>query len=102
MSKTGKRTRELDFEVAIEACLVGEGGYTKADRGRFDARLGLDAQTLVAFLQESQAETWRKLASSYGASVEQRVVERIASECDARGLLDVLLAAPHWPLVTAN
>ena len=90
MSKRGKSTSELDFEEAIEAWLLEHAGYTKADSSLFDAALGLDPHTLLAFLKDSQAESWQKLAASYGTSVDARVVLRIASECDARGLLDVV------------
>jgi type I restriction enzyme R subunit len=90
MGKRAKPTSELDFEEAIEAWLVDHGGYTKADSRLFDAALGLYPQTLLAFLKESQPKTWQRLAVSYGASVEEQVIRRIASECDARGLLDVL------------
>lgn len=71
MSKTGKRIRELDFEVAIEAWLVNEGGYVKADRSLFDAKLGLDTQTLVAFLKASQAQTWRIIQRFIHLQVEE-------------------------------
>lgn len=80
----------MGFEQAIEAWLVAHGGYIKADNSLFDAPLGLSPQTLLTFLKESQPKTWQRLAASYGASVEERVIGRIASECDARGLLDVL------------
>lgn len=85
-----KPTTERDFEEAIEAYLLDHAGYTKAPNSQFDTALGLDPHTLVAFLRETQADTWDKLAASYGANAEAQIVKRIASECDARGLLDVI------------
>lgn len=90
MGKTGKPTSELDFEEAIEAYLLEHAGYTKAPNTQFEAALGLDPHTLLAFLKATQPDTWDKLAASYGPSVDTQVVKRIASECDARGLLDVV------------
>ncbi len=83
-------TTELAFEAAIEAWLVNHAGYDVADNSQFDAALALDSQTLLAFIQQTQPETWQKLAASYGDNVETSVVQRIAAECDRRGLLDVV------------
>ena len=81
---------EKDFEMAIEAWLVDQAGYEKADHHQFDAALALDSTTLLAFIKQTQPETWDRLAASYGATVETSVVKRIAAECDSRGLLDVV------------
>ena len=83
-------TTEQDFEAAIEAYLVVHAGYEKADNSQFDAALALDSQTLLAFIKQTQPETWDKLTASYGGNVEKSVVQRIAAECDSRGLLDVV------------
>ncbi len=81
---------ELAFEEAIESWLVEQAGYEKADNHQFDAKLALDTDTLLAFIKQTQPETWDKLAASYGGNVETSVVKRIAAECDSRGLLDVV------------
>ena len=90
MSNTGKPTTEKNFEEAIESWLLNHSGYTKAQNSQFDAELGLDTTTLLEFIKDTQEETWKKLAASYGKSVEESVVNRIAKECDSRGLLDVV------------
>ena len=87
---TAKPTLERDFEAAIEAWLVERAGYVKADSGQFDAALGLDKHTLLAFLKATQADALDALKVAYGSAVEDAVVKRIAAECDARGLLDVV------------
>jgi len=81
---------ELAFEAAIEAWLVDHAGYEKADNQQFDAALALDTDTLLAFIKQTQPDTWDKLSASYGDNVETSVVKRIAAECDSRGLLDVV------------
>ncbi|MET0119259.1 MAG: DEAD/DEAH box helicase family protein [Sedimenticola sp.] len=90
MSLTGKATSELDFEAAIEAWLIDHAGYEKANNNQFDAALALDSETLLTFIKQTQPETWDKLSASYGGNVEKAVVNRIATECDSRGLLDVV------------
>ena len=87
---TSKPTSEKDFEDAIEAWLVDRAGYAKADNRQFDPALGLDKHTLLAFLNETQSDTMDALKRSYGSAVEAAVVKRIVSECDKRGLLDVV------------
>ena len=89
MSDTGKRT-EKDFEVAIESWLLEQAGYCGASNLQFDAVLGLDPTTLLAFVKDTQSDTWNKLMATYGATVDESVAGRIASECDKRGLLDVI------------
>ncbi len=85
-----KPTSERDFEEAIEAHLLDHAGYSKADNSQFDAALGLDPITLRHFLKTTQPKIWDKLAASYGNSIDDKVVERIAKQCDERGLLDVV------------
>jgi type I restriction enzyme R subunit len=85
-----KPTTERDFEEAIEAYLLDHAGYAKAPSSQFDTALGLDPHTLLAFLKTTQPDAWDKLAASYGPGVDTQVVKRIASECDTRGLLDVV------------
>jgi len=90
VSDTSKITSERAFESAIEAWLLEHSGYTKAPNDQFDAELGLDKTTLFEFIKETQEGAWKNLTASYGKSVEDSVVKRIASECDKRGLLDVV------------
>jgi len=53
MSNTGKATTEKNFEEAIESWLLSHSGYTKADNKQFDAELGLDKTTLLAFIKDT-------------------------------------------------
>lgn len=86
-----KTTTEIDFEVAIEAWLLDHAGYEKVDSKQFDSELALDQTTLLAFIKDTQEDAYDKLTASHGASiVDISVVKRVASECDSRGLLDVV------------
>ena len=87
---TGKATSEKAFEDAIEAHLAAHAGYTKANNHQFDPELALDKHTLLAFLKETQPDALDALKVSYGSNLEDAVVKRIATECDRRGLLDVV------------
>ncbi|MCK5521473.1 MAG: type I restriction endonuclease subunit R, partial [Candidatus Marinimicrobia bacterium] len=84
------QTTERHFEEAIEAWLLDHAGYTKAENTQFDAALALDKNTLLAFIKETQLDRYDALKTSYGATVDEQLIKRIASECDSRGLLDVL------------
>lgn len=90
MAATGKTTSELDFEEAIEAYLVGKAGYDIVPNTQFEAELALDAITLLDFIKTTQEDTYNALKASYGAQSDIALVKRIASECDQRGLLDVI------------
>jgi type I restriction enzyme, R subunit len=86
-----KATKEEDFEIAIESWLIDHAGYTKVDSSQFDPELALDHATLLSFIKDTQECTYSKLAASYGKDqADAMVVKRIASECDSRGLLDVV------------
>ncbi len=86
-----KPTKERHFEIAIEAWLLEHAGYHHAAPSQFDPALALDQTTLLAFLKESQPDTYNTLAKGYGPDrVDSAIIRRIAAECDARGLLDVL------------
>ena len=86
-----KPTTESDFETAIESWLIGKAGYTKAEASQFDAELAIDQATLLDFIKATQESSYLALCSIYGASVvDAKVAKRIASECDSRGLLDVI------------
>ncbi len=90
MPRTEKPTHEINFEDAIEACLLEHGGYTKGDSQQFNAELAFDTKTLLSFIKETQGQVYNKLTESYGTTIDTSLVKRIAGECDQRGMLDVL------------
>ena len=50
--------REVAFEDAIEATLIGTGGYTKGVAS-FDPEFGLFPEDVVAFIRASQPTKWQ-------------------------------------------
>jgi type I restriction enzyme R subunit len=86
------------FESAICDFLTADGGYlaVKNDKtapGDFDAATGLDIAELFAFIDATQPDQWANLVKRYGGKAEQAramFTERLASELDKRGVVDVL------------
>jgi type I restriction enzyme R subunit len=88
-----KAANELGFEQSIETHLLGNG-WLRVPAGGFDARLGLVPDELVAFLQASQPDEWAELVLRAGggneAKTAEKVVEYVAKQADARGVVRVL------------
>ncbi len=80
---------EQTFEEAIEAHLLANG-YLKGLKGDYDLALALDRAQVLAFVQDTQPKEWARLVAVHGATVEDKVIARLAKELDARGTLDVL------------
>ena len=100
---------ERAFEDAIEAALlrdllagVGErrewledqglppGGYRKRSHDDYDRALCFLPDDVLAFVLSTQPKQWQKLSQHHGADVKTRFLQRLASEIDRRGTLDVL------------
>ncbi len=100
---------ERTFEDAIEAALLrngvhgaGEdtawlddhgfppGGYRKRSPDDYNRALCLLPDDVLAFVLATQPEQWRRLSQHYGAEVEARFMQRLSSEIERRGALDVL------------
>tara|TARA_Y100000296_G_scaffold26795_1_gene31472 strand:+ start:4274 stop:7387 length:3114 start_codon:yes stop_codon:yes gene_type:complete len=85
-----RNTQEMHFEEAIESWLVEQAGYESASNQQFDAELAFDTTVLMAFIKDTQKPAYEALSASYGKQVDDMIVRRIASECDQRGILDVI------------
>lgn len=83
-------TQELHFEEAIENWLIEHAGYESVSNEQFNAEQAFDPTILVGFIKATQPTVYEALTSSYGKQVDDMVVRRIASECNQRGLLDVI------------
>ena len=100
---------ERAFEDAIEQALLrnaqtgaGEetewpddrgwppGGYRKRSHDDYDRTLYLLPDDVLNFVLATQPEQWRKLRQHHGADVKARFMQRLSSEIDRRGTLDVL------------
>jgi len=61
-------------------------------RGDFDPVRGLDTAELFAFIGATQADAWNELVKRYGGdadAAQARFADRLASELDRRGVVDV-------------
>lgn len=83
------KMNELAFEDAIEAHLLNNG-YAQDKPADFDRALALQPAQVLAFIERSQPEEWKRLSAIYGEGVREHVIHYIAQQLDRRGLLDVL------------
>ena len=87
---------EKAFEEHIAGALVERGGYRAVKVGNasgdFDAKRGLDAAELFAFIRATQPEEWESLSKLHGGEARARdaFANRLAQELDSRGAVDVL------------
>ncbi|WP_111782193.1 type I restriction endonuclease subunit R [Agrobacterium radiobacter] len=81
---------ESDFETAIEAGLVGAGGYAMRSPAAYDESLALFPGDVTGFLRDSQAARWAQLEALLGAKTEATVLDSLAKELDIKGTLHVL------------
>lgn len=91
---------EFAFESFICEWLTTEGGYDDCKVGNaqgsprdFDPERGLDTAELFAFLGATQADVWEELKKRLGGDpdvAQAKFADRVASEIDKRGTVDVL------------
>jgi type I restriction enzyme R subunit len=83
--------RERAFEDRVESELLTRG-WVRGQR-TFDAELGIDTGEMFRFVGATQDKSWEKLLGFYGSdrnAAQRQFAQRVASEIDARGALDVL------------
>lgn len=81
---------ESDFETAIEAGLVGAGGYATRSPAAYNESLALFPGDVTGFLRDSQAARWAQLEALLGAKTEATVLDSLAKELDIKGTLHLL------------
>ena len=83
--------KEIHFEVEI-AEYLGQHGWIYAEgvSAQYDRARALFPEDVIAWVQESQPEAWQALAKGHGLAADERLLERLRQEMDARGTLDVL------------
>ena len=83
--------KEIHFEMEI-AEYLGQHGWTYEDgvSAKYDRARALFPEDVIAWVQESQPEAWQALAKGLGPKADDRLLERVRQEMDARGTLDVL------------
>ncbi len=81
---------ENDFETAIEAGLIGSGGYAKRARTSYDEALALFPDDVTGFLKDSQPAKWGRLEALLGPKTEATVLDSLVKELEIKGTLHVL------------
>ena len=81
---------ERDFETAIEAGLIGTGGYEVRAPGDYDEALALFPEDVTGFLRDSQPIRWGQLEALLGPKTEATVLDSLAKELELKGTLHVL------------
>lgn len=83
-------TTENTFETAIVESLVQHGEYTQGNACDYSPELGMFTNDVIAFLQDTQPEAWKKITEVHAAETDNRIIQRLFKELDLRGSLDVL------------
>ena len=88
MSPGAHTERALEDRILYE--LTGTGW--SLGQGTYDAELGVDTGELYRFIGRTQSTNWEKLIELHGDqdTAQRRFAQKLASEVDARGVLDVL------------
>ncbi len=81
---------ERDFETAIEAGLIGCGGYEKRGPSDYDEGLALFPNDVTGFLKDSQPAKWAALESLLEPNTAATVLDSLAKELELKGTLHVL------------
>ncbi|MCR5837145.1 MAG: DEAD/DEAH box helicase family protein [Lachnospiraceae bacterium] len=82
--------KEKRFEQDIEEYLTTYGGYTKGNPSSFNRYSGLDEETFVEFIKNSQPKYWDRYVKIYGNDSEKQIIERFIREVKQTSLLNVL------------
>lgn len=83
------KTKEKDFEAAIEAALL-DGGWTKGNPADFDRRSALVPKDFFSFVEATQTAMWAELRRHHRAGLEPAVLDTLTKALESRGSLDVL------------
>jgi len=82
---------ERVFEDRVEAELL-ENGWERSEN-TFRPELGIDTGAMLQFIGATQVKSWERLVDLYGGdqpTAQRQFAQRVATEIDARGVLDVL------------
>ncbi len=93
---------EHDFETAIEAGLIGTGGYVKRPPTDYDELLALFPGDVTSFLKDSQATKWAQLQALLGTKTEATVLDSLAKELEVKGRHRGRLPVGEWNATVAT
>ena len=87
-----KNTKEIVFEEAIEQHLLNEGGYIKGNGDQFDPVQGIDPETLIDFIKETQSKEWEALYKLQTEKTKEILIDDLCKALDSNyeGCLKVL------------
>lgn len=83
--------RERAFEAAIEHHLLSSAGYSLGNPASFNRELALDPTSFLAFVKDTQPETWQSLEKLHGSSTETVILDDLTKALDGQaGALSVI------------
>jgi len=81
--------KEINLEDLIEDSLV-ENGYIQGSSKEFDRINMIDKDMFIKFVETTQKDKLDDFKKSYGTNWEKKLIDRVNSEIDNRGMIDVL------------
>lgn len=84
---------EKQFEADIEKFLISqEGGWTKSNDAGYRAAIdkGLDIDTLITFVKQTQPKQWLKFTKICGSFPEEKFYKALQKAVEDNGMLSVL------------
>lgn len=83
--------KELHFEAAICEHLAANGWlFAEGDAANYDRQNALFIPDLLAWVEETQQESWQRLNKTHGSAMAKNLTERVRKSLNERGTLDVL------------
>lgn len=83
--------QEHHFEAEICQHLGANGWlYAEGEQAQYDRANALYLPDLLAWIEETQPDTWQRLTKTHGPATSERVAERVRKSLNERGTLDVL------------
>ena len=86
---TPQHPTEKKFEEHIEKSLI-QSGYDSIDSTLYEKSLCLISTKLLDFIKSTQEKTYQKLEQQYGTETDTKLLKRVSSEIESRGVIDVL------------
>ena len=83
--------KEIAFETEICEHLATHGWlYAEKDAAVYDQARALFPADVLAWVETTQPDAWKKLVKNHGAQAGEMLLARLRDQLDARGTLDVL------------
>jgi type I restriction enzyme R subunit len=83
--------REINFENDVCDFLAAHGWiYNQKDSANYDRARAVFPDDVIAWTQATQPKSWETLVKNHGTGVNDALLNRLRSELDKRGTLDVL------------